>query len=441
MNRCLWEFSLPILIALVTVADGSDQGKPCGVSLSIVTSTDKSSGQTLDYNSKFQVLFTNHLKESIRLWSERCPLGYSTLSFRCDNAAGVPAIMRKRTPDPSAWKNEPPKTITVPAGGNYRWNIAPGAFFWGEREWIVPEPNTGVPFTVTAIFEIKPTEQAKQQGVWTGRITSEPVKAMFVDTTLCTPHDYLKAGFQKQAIKMMQADRTWIGKQDDMQRTPLHVASQCGSIEAVRWLLSHGANVNARCYNEMTPLTLAKDPEVVKLLVEHKADLNARDVCGTALQEAARDFAHLGQYPEYAANRDRAWAITKILLDAGAEYEIVSACCLGDLERVRTLTTDKGQARNPEAMRMAATYGRTAIMKLLLDRGADPGTRSMAICLSRISPSSIRRCSSCCLTPVPIRRYVSTTMAMEWDLRVRPSCMRLPARELSNRQSCLLRGA
>jgi ankyrin repeat protein len=209
--------------------------------------------------------------------------------------------------------------------------------------------------------------------VWTGRVASQPAKAMLVDPTLRTPHDYLLAGFPKQAIKIMQAHRTWIGTQDDMRQTPLHVAAQCGFVEAVRWLLANGADVNARCYNEFTPLLLAGDDlEMVKLLLGHKADVNARGVSGTAFQQAAGKCAHLGQFPEYGPDRDRARAVTKVLLDAGAEYDLVSACCLDDLERVRTLTADKREARNPEAMRMAATHGRTAIVKLLLERGADP---------------------------------------------------------------------
>ena len=232
-------------------------------------------------------------------------------------------------------------------------------------------------FTLTAIFEIRPTELAGKQGVWTGRVASEPAKAMLVDATLRTPHDYLLAGFPKQAIKIMQADRTWIGKQDDMQQTPLHVAAQCGLVGAVRGPLADGADVDARCYNAFTPLHLADDPEVVKLLVGHKADVNARGVSGTAIRMAAGNYAHLGQYPEYVPDCDRRRAVTKILLDAGAEYDLVSACCLDDLERVRTLTADKREARNPEAMRMAATYGRTAIVKLLLERGADPEDRAV----------------------------------------------------------------
>ncbi len=371
MSRSLIVLSLFIVVALVTPTEEAERGESSGLSITIVTGKDESGTSTIDYNSNFQVLLTNRSKDTIHLWSERCQLGYSTLSFQVENGGGLLTIMRKRTPDLSAWKDEPPRTITVAAGESYRWYVAPRARL-GEPEWIAPEPNTGMPLTLTAIFEIKSTAQAKQQGVWTGRITSKPVKAMVVDAKLHTPHDYLRAGFPERAIKIMQADRTWIGKQDDMQQTPLHVAADYGCVEVVRWLLSHGADVNARCYNEFTPLHLAKDPEVVKLLVGHTADINAsiNGMPGTALQEAATDFAHFAQHPEFGPDCDRARAITKILLDAGADYDIISACCLGNLERVRTLTADKWRARDPEAIEMAARYGRTAIVKLLLERGA-----------------------------------------------------------------------
>ncbi len=371
MNRCLIVLSLLVASALASWAEGA-RGDTGSLSLSVIASKDESGNPMIDYNGKFWVLFTNRSNEPIRLWSERCQLGYSTLSFRVEDGGGPPAIMRKRIPDASAWKNKPPKTITVPTGGTYRWTVAPAAFFWGDREWIAPEPNTGTPFKLTAVFEVEPTALAKERGVWTGRVTSEPLKVLVTDAKLRTPQEYLWAGFPKQALKIVQADRQWIDRQDDMQRTPLHLAARFGYIEVVRWLLSNGADVNARCYNRFTPLHMAKEPEVVRMLLAHKADVEARGASGTALQQAAGDYAHLGRYSKYASERDKARAITKILLGAGAEYDMLSACYLGDLDRVRVLAADKPQARSVQAMRMAATYGRAEIVKLLLGRGADP---------------------------------------------------------------------
>src|SRR5262249_31113572 len=156
----------------------------------------------------------------------------------------------------------------------------------------VPEPNTGKMVTLTAVFESKPSDAAGQQGVWTGLVTSEPIKTLVVDAKLRTPHDYLWAGCPKQALRILQADPKWMTKRDDSKHTPLHLAARLGFVEVARWLLDHGADVNAKAYNDFTPLLYTRHPEIVKLLLEHKADVTAKASFGpTALEEAASDYA------------------------------------------------------------------------------------------------------------------------------------------------------
>jgi ankyrin repeat protein len=63
----------------------------------------------------------------------------------------------------------------------------------------------------------------------------------------------------------------------------LHLASKRGDIEAVRWLLDHGANASARWAHwdsEVTPLhlaILANHPDVARYLLERGADPTIRD--------------------------------------------------------------------------------------------------------------------------------------------------------------------
>ena len=54
--------------------------------------------------------------------------------------------------------------------------------------------------------------------------------------------------------------------------------------------------------------------------------------------------------------------------NAGAGYDIRSACYLGDVERVRALAADPRQVRDKHALRIAAGYGRESLVKLLLER-------------------------------------------------------------------------
>ena len=372
MRHSLVSVCLAVLLASCATAE---EGPGNGLQLSIVASKQKSGSVSIDRGGVFAVLFKNTSDKLIHLWSEKCQYGYDTLSFRVEED-GRTSLMCKRVPEDCDWKDYPPRTTTIPPGGTFSWEVSPSSFWWGERAWKgVPEPNTGSLVTLTAVLDIASTDDAKERDVWIGRVTSAPVRVKFVDPQLRTPHEYLSADCPQQALKLIEADPTWIAKTDDLRRTPLHVAVEYGFTDAAKWLLFNGADINARAYNNFTPLHLAKAPHVVHLLLRHGADVNARNVSErTALEEAACDDAHARQSPLYDLDpRYQVYSvITKVLLDAGAEYDIRSACYLDDLDRVRVLTTDKEQARDKIAMRAAATCGHANIVKLLLERGADP---------------------------------------------------------------------
>ncbi|KAJ3336698.1 hypothetical protein HDU83_009235, partial [Entophlyctis luteolus] len=71
-----------------------------------------------------------------------------------------------------------------------------------------------------------------------------------------------------------------IDTQDAMKQTPLLIASKHGQLANAKWLVEHGANVNAEANDKMTPLHVASDKghvEVVKLLVEQGAKVNAEE--------------------------------------------------------------------------------------------------------------------------------------------------------------------
>ncbi|MFL5330029.1 MAG: ankyrin repeat domain-containing protein [Gemmataceae bacterium] len=373
MRYCLALSLLTVLIfnPPTKAVEGRNQDD---LSLAIVVGKDESGASVIRRDGKFQIVFANRSDEPIRLWSEECRFGHDALSFRFTEEESTPALMRKRLPGVTAWRNQPPKTIVIPAGGTFHRDVHPAGFFWGERAWIGgPEPNTGKPVTLTAVFEIAPTDATKAQGVWTGRVTSAAVTTLVVDPNLRTPHNYLWNDCPKQAYRMILADPTWSGKRDENQCTPLHHAVRFNFVDLTQWLLTHDADINARAYNQFTPLHFASESELVKLLLKHKADINAKDVSGrTALEGAARKFAQFERVPGAIAEREKWRIISRILLEAGADYDLRSACYLDDVERVRALVTDKEQARNKETMRFAATHGQAKIVKLLLEHGADP---------------------------------------------------------------------
>ena len=67
---------------------------------------------------------------------------------------------------------------------------------------------------------------------------------------------------------------------DDINHTPLHLASLYDRFEMVRLLIEHGANVNARGKYYDTPLHIASysgDADTVRLLIKHGAEVNSED--------------------------------------------------------------------------------------------------------------------------------------------------------------------
>jgi ankyrin repeat protein len=205
-------------------------------------------------------------------------------------------------------------------------------------------------------------------------------------------HRLIEDGDIDKAKALLVNDPDLIQRRDpEYKQTPLHVAAHRGHTSLVEYLLEHGAEVNARAYNNFTPLHLTRDPEIVKLLIEHKADLEATDASErTKVQECAAVCARC----EKEANLPER-TIIKLLIDAGAVYDFSSAVLLGDLERVRTLLKkNPREAQRDEVVHFATRYNRAAIAKLLLEYKADfvnadfQGTP--AVCFALKHPGMVR---------------------------------------------------
>lgn len=52
----------------------------------------------------------------------------------------------------------------------------------------------------------------------------------------------------------MVEEKQDVDSRDNVLNTPLHYAAKAGHIEAVEWLLDHGADINALNANDDTPL-------------------------------------------------------------------------------------------------------------------------------------------------------------------------------------------
>lgn len=107
-----------------------------------------------------------------------------------------------------------------------------------------------------------------------------------------------RADIVKFLLEWQGSERVEIEAKNMYGETPLHMAAKNGCSEAAQLLLAHGAIIEARANNGMTPLHLAvwhslraEEFLTVKTLLEHNADCSAKD------NEGMTPLNHLSQGP------------------------------------------------------------------------------------------------------------------------------------------------
>ena len=347
--------------------------------LSVRIDVDSPSGSpTINIEKSFLVVLKNTSDEPIRIWNPNTENGYYQLSFQFTNSrSGETHVARKRRiEDEDFWKAlkqhmEPgSELIEIAPKSDFRTPVHLNDFKWGERAWTgLPSPNSTHPFSISVQVESTAVPDGLAPTVWIGKIESNPVTASLIAPRLKTPHDYLGNGFPEEAIEMMNDDPKWINTQDENECTPLHHAAQLGYTNAVKWLLDHGANVNAIAINGFTPLHLTDDLDVIQLILQKKPDLTirCRSQGQTPMQRAAEHLVDARR-----ANEREKWRqIVKTFQNAGADYDILTAIHLDDLERIQAILkkspnlADNFQEESP--LRTAASLGRLEICRYLID--------------------------------------------------------------------------
>lgn len=168
-----------------------------------------------------------------------------------------------------------------------------------------------------------------------------------------------------------------------------HAAAGLGMMDRLRDLLDEDpARVHERGGDGQLPLHFAATPAVAELLLGRGAEIDARDVdhVGTAAQWAARDRP----------------AVTRYLLEQGAQADPFMLSAVGDLDRLRTVvredptvlewTIDAERFPAPGSLashiycytigwqatplHVAARCDRPEVAHLLVDLGADPAIRA-----------------------------------------------------------------
>src|SRR5262245_688578 len=70
-------------------------------------------------------------------------------------------------------------------------------------------------------------------------------------------HDLVRTGGFTEVKTALAKDGRLVAAKDKMERTPLHVAAQCGRANIVDLLVKSGADVNAKAFSGFTPLHFA----------------------------------------------------------------------------------------------------------------------------------------------------------------------------------------
>ncbi|MCC6003801.1 MAG: ankyrin repeat domain-containing protein [Thermofilum sp.] len=159
--------------------------------------------------------------------------------------------------------------------------------------------------------------------------------------------------------KLLRKGANVNAKYGDSDLTPLHWAAFLGHVDVVRLLLEHGAEVNARNKYGETPLHRAAAygrADAARLLLEHGADVNARD--------------EYGWTPLHVAALQGRADVARLLLEHGADVNVRTT---GAIVFVEDFTKSTYSGVTP--LHLAAYGGHAEIARLLLERGADPSIR------------------------------------------------------------------
>jgi ankyrin repeat protein len=167
---------------------------------------------------------------------------------------------------------------------------------------------------------------------------------------------------------------------------PIHVAAASGDVRRVQELLDAEPQlVHMSDRAGGTPLhraVAASARAVVKLLLDRGADLHTLHGAGPGSE---RGYAAVDLQPiDLALWNGPFWGVrgdietAGLLLERGATYDLVIASALGDFDRVQAFLNEDprriSEARpcGKRAVSSAVQFGHAPIVRLLLDRGADP---------------------------------------------------------------------
>ena len=261
-------------------------------------------------------------------------------------------------------------TFTNLRAGNYRIETTSPGFRMNVRTVILGESREAVEDTTLDVggFELVVEVKADLQ-LDIAQVTMGIVAVVEYSSDLSRA----VADEEVDAVRELLIKGAKVNDKEDSYRkiTPLFVAVETGNIEIIQLLLDHGAKVNARDAEKQTPIMRLEEdatPELVELLVRYGAKIDVADKSGNT--------------PLILAAASAKVEVVKALIDSGADVRaknkagrtaLMNAAENDDLEAVRLLLESGSEvnARDDEGESAWDLTSNDEIEELLESYGAE----------------------------------------------------------------------